>query len=270
VIARTIRPGPVGHRLPAVLMIAQRDVTKLRRDRLRLAVNLMFPIVLMIGLGNLLAPTVGRVSGLDTVTLAFTGVLAATIFQSAAAGMISLVEDREQDFARELFVTPVSRVTLMSGKVAGETLVALCQGACIVVAALLFGVGIGLDHLALIIGPCIAAALFGASFGLATVAALPNQRSAMQIFQFLIVPQYVLSGVVVPLHGTTGWLDALGWAMPMRYVVELTRAGFYAGTPGYHEVVSIGPAGGLAVVAPLFVVFLVCGGWLWDRRERRG
>lgn len=257
----SLRPGS------AVLMIAQRDLIKLRRDRLRLGVNLMFPIVVMVGLGNLLAPTVGRVSGLDTVTFAFTGVLAATMFQSAAAGMISLVEDREQDFARELFVTPVSRLVLMSGKVVGETAVALGQGACIVVAGLVFGVGIGLSQLTLIAAPCIACALLGASFGLATVAALPNQRSAMQVFQFLIVPQYVLSGVVVPLRGVSGWLDALGWAMPMRYGVELTRAAFYAGSPGYHEVVSLGPGGDLAVMLPLFVVFVFGGGWLWERRE---
>ncbi len=254
--------------LSGVLTIAQRDVTKLRRDRLRIAVNLMFPIVLMVGLGNLLEPTVGHVSGLNTVTLAFTGVLAATLYQSAAAGMISLVEDREQDFARELFVTPVSRLTLMSGKVAGETLVALCQGAGIVVAALLFGVAISLHQVALVIGPCLACCLLGASFGLATLAALPNQRSAMQVFQFLIVPQYVLSGVVVPLRGVAGWLDALGWAMPLRYGVELTRAAFYTGEPGYREVVSLGPDGDVAVMAALFLALVAGGGWLWERRER--
>ena len=263
-----LRPRSVGHQLSAVLMIAQRDVTKLQHDRLRLAVNLMFPIVLMVGLGSLLAPTVGRVSGLNTVTLAFTGVLAATMFQSAAAGMISLVEDREQDFARELFVTPVSRLALMSGKVAGETLVALCQGACIAVAALFFGVAITIDQLALIGASCIACALLGASFGLATVAVLPNQRSAMQVFQFLIVPQYVLSGVVVPLRGVSRWLDVLGWAMPLRYGVELTRAAFYAGTPGYREVVSFGPGGDLAVILALFAVFVFGGRWRWERRER--
>lgn len=264
----TLRPGSGSHWLSAVLMIAQRDVTKLRRDHLRIAVNLMFPIVLMVGLGNLLAPTVGVVSGLDTVTLAFTGVLAATMFQSAGAGMISLVEDRKQDFAREMFVAPVSRLTLMSGKVVGETLVALAQGACIVVAALVFGVSIGLGQFGRVVGPCIACALLGASFGLATVAALPNQRSAMETFQFLIVPQYVLSGVVVPLHGVTSWLAGLGWAMPMRYGVDLTRAAFYAGSPAYHQVVSLGPGGDLAVMAPAFAIFLLGGGWLWERRER--
>ena len=125
---------------PGCSIIAQRDVIKLLRDRPRLAVNLAFPVLLIGGLGNVLQPTVGRVTGLNAVTLAFTGVLAASLFQSAAAGMISIVEDRENDFSRELFVTPVSRLTLVAGKVAGETLVALCQGIFIVVFAVAFGV----------------------------------------------------------------------------------------------------------------------------------
>ena len=64
---------------------------------------------------------------------------AATLFQSAAAGMISVVEDRENDFARELFVTPVPRLTLVSGKVLGETLVDVVQGGFIVGFGLAFG-----------------------------------------------------------------------------------------------------------------------------------
>jgi ABC-2 type transport system permease protein len=250
-----------------VLMIAQRDLIKLRRDHLRVAVNLMFPIVLMVGLGSVLEPTVGRVTGLNTVTLAFTGVLAATMFQSAAAGMISLIEDREQDFARELFVTPVSRLVLMSGKVAGETLVALGQGVAIVIVALPFGVGIDLHQIGLIAVPCVACGLLGAAFGLATLATLPNQRSAMQVFQFLIVPQYVLSGVVTPMRGVPGWLDALGWVMPLRYGVEFVRAAFYGGTPGYQQLVSLGPMGDVVVMIAMFLVLMVGGGWLWEHRE---
>jgi ABC-2 type transport system permease protein len=87
-----------------------------------------------------LQPTVGRATGLSAVTLMFTGPLAATLFQSTAAGMMSLIEDRETDFVAELFVAPVSRVTIVAGKVVGESLVALVQGAGIVVFALLFGV----------------------------------------------------------------------------------------------------------------------------------
>jgi ABC-2 type transport system permease protein len=257
-----------GHELSAVAAIAQRDVTKLLRDRPRLAVNLAFPVLLIGGLGAILQPTVGRVTGLDTVTLAFTGVFAASLFQSAAAGMISIVEDRENDFSRELFVAPVSRLALVTGKVAGETLVAAAQGAAIVAFALAFGVRMTAAQAAALLPPALACCLLGGAFGLATIAALPNQRSAMQIFQFLIIPQYVLGGVLVPLRGTAGYLNVAAHLMPMRYVVELTRAAFYAGTPGYAQVVSGGPLTDAAVTAGLFALLMTAGAAVFGYRER--
>jgi ABC-2 type transport system permease protein len=254
--------------LSGLLAIAQRDVTKLLRDRPRLAVNLAFPVLLIGGLGAVLQPTVGRVTGLNAVTLAFTGVLAATLFQSAAAGMISIVEDRENDFSRELFVAPVSRLTLVAGKVAGEALVALTQGACIVGFAAAFGVRLSPGPLALLLAPGLACCLLGGAFGLTTIAVLPNQRSAMQVFQFLIIPQYVLGGVLVPLHRTSSWLNVAAHLMPMRYAVDLTRAAFYAGTPGYRQAVAGGPVADAVVTGGLFVVLMAAGAALFGYRER--
>ena len=266
------RPCPpatgLSHELSGLAIIAQRDVIKLLRDRPRLAVNLAFPILLIGGLGSVLQPTVGRATGLNAVTLAFTGVLAASLYQSAAAGMISIVEDRENDFSRELFVTPVTRLTLVTGKVAGETLVALCQAIFITLAAVAFGVRMSPGQLAMLLPPALACCLLGGAFGLATIAALPNQRSAMQIFQFLIIPQYVLAGVLVPLHGQSAFIDAVGWFMPLRYAVELTRAAFYAGTPGYVQVVTAGPVLDVAVIAVLTAVFMTVGALVFDYRER--
>jgi ABC-2 type transport system permease protein len=257
-----------GHELSALAITAQRDVIKLLRDRPRLAVNLAFPVLLIGGLGAVLQPTVGRVTGLNAVTLAFTGVLAASLFQSAAAGMISIVEDRENDFSRELFVAPVLRVTLVAGKVAGESLVALGQGVLITGFALAFGVRMSAGQLAGLVAPALASCLLGAAFGLATIAVLPSQRSAMQIFQFLIIPQYVLGGVLVPLRGTARYLGVLAHLMPMRYVVELTRAAFYAGTSGYRQVVTGSPLADALVTAGLFAVLLTVGSAVFGYRER--
>ena len=55
------QPAVTGPRreLSGLLAIAQRDVTKLLRDRPRLAVNLAFPVLLIGGLGVILQPTVG-------------------------------------------------------------------------------------------------------------------------------------------------------------------------------------------------------------------
>jgi ABC-2 type transport system permease protein len=262
------RPGGLAHELWSVAAIAHRDVAKLLRDRPRLAVNLAFPVLLVAGLGGVLQSTVGRMTGLSAVTLAFTGVLAATLFQSTAAGMISVAGDRETDFSRTLFVMPVSRLTLVTGKIAGESLVALCQAACVAIVAVAAGVRMTGGQLAALIAPCLACCLLGGAFGLATVASLRSQRSAMEIFQFLIIPQYVLGGVLVPLHGAPGYLTVLAWAMPLRYAVDLTRAAFYHGLPGYHEAVTAAPALDAAVTAVLAAVLLAAGAALFSYRER--
>ncbi len=252
----------------ALLAIAQRDVTKLLRDRPRLAVNLAFPVLLIAGLGGLLQATVGKVTGLSTITLAFTGVLAASLFQSTAAGMISIVEDRENDFSRELFIAPVARLTLLAGKIIGEGTVALCQGAFIVAFAIAFGVRMTGGQALGLAATGVACCLLGSAFGLATIAALPNQRSAMEIFQFLIIPQYVLGGVLVPLNGAPRLLADLAWLMPMRYAVDLVRAVFYAGKPGYHRVVVTGAGLDLAVIVVLAAALLMAGAALFSHRER--
>jgi ABC-2 type transport system permease protein len=90
----------------------------------------------------------------------------------------------------------------------------------------------------------------------------------MQIFQFLIIPQYVVAGVLVPLHGLPACLDTLAWAMPLRYAVGLMRASFYAGTPGYGQVLVGSPLLDAVVMGGLFVVLLTVGVFVFDYRER--
>jgi ABC-2 type transport system permease protein len=90
----------------------------------------------------------------------------------------------------------------------------------------------------------------------------------MQVFQFLIIPQYLLGGVIVPLRGTSPALNAAAQAMPMRYAVDLTRAAYYAGTRGYREAVSGRPLLDAAVLACLFALLLGGGATLFSYRER--
>ena len=261
-------PSRLAHELSALSAIAQRDLAKLLRDRPRLAVNLAFPVLLVAGLGSLLQPTIGKVTGVSAVVLAFTGVLPATLFQSTAAGMISIAEDRENDFSRALFVAPITRLTLVTGKIAGEALVAFFQGGCVVAFAAAVGVRITGGQLAALALPCLACCLLGGAFGLVTMASLPNQRSAMDVFQFLIIPQYVLGGVLVPLHGVPDYLDLIAGAMPLRYAVDLVRGVFLHGSPGYRQVVTTSPVLDAAVIGALFVAAMTAGALIFDYRER--
>ncbi len=117
--------------LSAILAIAHRDFVKLLRDRARIVSDFAFPLLLVALLGPALQAGFGSAGGLNLQALVFTGVLAQTVWQSAALGVISLIADRDEDFSQEIFVSPISRYSIVAGKILGESLVALPQAVAI-------------------------------------------------------------------------------------------------------------------------------------------
>ncbi len=86
--------------------IAARDVTKLLRDPIRLVGGLIFPALFIGVLGGAFASNFES-PGIDLLPFIFAGQLAQGVWQSAALGLISILEDRENDFSQEIFVAPI-------------------------------------------------------------------------------------------------------------------------------------------------------------------
>jgi ABC-2 type transport system permease protein len=251
----------------AVAAIAQRDLMKLLRDRPRLITTLLFPLLFIGVLGGSLQTNLGRSAGLNFVALTFTGVLAQTLFQSTSQGLISLINDRENDFSQEMFVAPISRYSIIIGKILGESLVALPQGVTI----LLFGVLLLRPSPAQVLVLVLASLLvsfFGGAFGVLVLANFASQQTANQVFTFVMLPQYFLAGVFFPVKVLPPGLDLLSLLSPMRYAVDLVRGLFYAGQPDYAKIVLEPPVVDLAVISGLCTVFLVMGTALFVRGER--
>lgn len=191
-----------------------------------------------------------------------------SLFMSAAEGVISLLDDRENDFSQEMFVSPISRHAIVFGKIAGESLVALPQGIAIVIFGLVVGVPISaLQLIGLAVGS-ITACLFGGAFGVLLMASFNSRRAASQIAPFIMMPQYFLAGVFTPIRVLPWYLDILSRLSPMRYAVDLARGIFYAGQPEYAKVVLQEPLANLALMGAMFAVFLVVGTFLFVRGER--
>src|SRR3712207_4856004 len=95
---------------------------------MRLISTLIFPVVFIGILGGSLDANLGATMGYSFLEFTFTGVLAQVLFRSSAFCVISIIEDRENDFTQEIFVSPISRYAINFGKVLCETLVALPQG----------------------------------------------------------------------------------------------------------------------------------------------
>lgn len=258
--------GPM-RQLSAILAIAQRDLTKLLRDRTRLIADLAFPIIFIGILAPLLQASFGG-GQVQLVPFIFTGVLAQTIWQSAALGVISLIEDRENDFSQEIFVSPISRYSIIFGKILGESLVALPQGAAITAFGWIIGVPMSPLLVLVLIPTALVITLFGGAFGVLVLSRLPNRRAAQQIFPFIMLPQFFLAGVFNPLNNLPLPLDILSRIAPMRYAVDLLRDVYSALQPGTNVLPVSSMGLNLAVIGAEFVVFLAIGTVLFVRAER--
>lgn len=253
----------------AIVMIAYRDVLKFARDPSRLLATLILPILFVGLFGEGLQATLGPSLGYNYLTFIFLGFFAQTLFQSTALGIVSLIEDRENDFAQEMFISPISRYSLVFGKILGESIVAFAQALVLVIFGAVIGIPLNWVTLPGLLFVALVTCLLGGAFGLILLATMGSQRAANQIMPFLVFPQLILAGVFNPLKGLPLYLDLASKIAPLRYAVDLTRAIYYAGQPAtYQKVVLAPPAVNLLIMTAMFVVFLVAGTLLFVRSER--
>jgi len=249
----------------AILALAHRDFIKLLRDRQRMVADFAFPLIFIGILGTSLQAGFGGNSNINLLDYVFTGVLAQTVWQSSALGLISLLADREQDFSQEIFVSPISRYSIILGKILGESLVALPQALGIIVFGFILQIHISPDQLARMALALIVIALFGGAFGVIVLANLSSQRAANQIFPFVLLPQFFLAGIFNPIQNLPLPLDILSHLAPMRYAVDLLRDAYYGSSS---RIVLSDATTNLAIIGGLFVVFMVVGTFLFVRAER--
>jgi len=256
------------HEVSAILAIAHRDLVKLLRDRARLASDFAFPLIFIGVLGTSLQAGFGTPGGFNLLTFVFTGVLGQTVWQSAALGVISLVADREQDFSQEMFVSPISRYSIIFGKIIGESLVALPQALAILLFGFVIGVPLSLPAFLALIPVAFVVAIFGGAFGVLVLSNLKSQQSANQIFPFVMLPQFFLAGVFNPIDNLPWFLDILSRLAPMRYAIDLVRDVYYAAHPEPVRVALLNAPTNLAIMAAMFGLFMLAGTTLFVRSER--
>ncbi|MBI3442325.1 MAG: ABC transporter permease [Candidatus Sungbacteria bacterium] len=256
------------HELNAIITIAYRDLTKFLRDHPRLFISFVFPLLFIGVLGKTFDANLGSMAGFNFLTFVFTGVLAQVLFQSTASGVISLIEDRENDFSQAIFIAPISRYSIILGKILGESLVSLSQAIGIIIFGLILGIPLTLGTFFTLIPAAIIACFLGGAFGIFVLANLGTQRRANQIFPLVIFPQIFLAGAINPIKHLPPILFFLSRITPLTYAVDLVRNVYYAGTPEYSKTVLHGTITNLAVIILFFTAFLTLGTYFFVRNER--
>lgn len=262
------------YNLNAIITIAYRDFIKFIRDYRRVVVSLLFPFIFVVILGQSFGAFISAEGEPSLNYMAFiaTGILGQTLFQSSASGIISLVQDREEDFAQELFIAPVPRYIILLGKIIGESSVASMQGLGVLGMSFLIGVRFSPTQLLGLIPLFVVATLLGGAFGILVLSNLDGPRAANQIFPLLLLPQFFLSGAFNPIVPEASFVYIFSRITPMTYAIDFGRQVLYPNGEGLYYTDAIQPVASLAtgslIIVLMFVAFLSIGTFIFVRNER--
>jgi len=153
----------------------------------------------------------------------FPGTIILILLFTAIFSTISVIEDRKEGFLQGVLVAPVSRSTLVLGKILGGSTLALVQGTALLLVGPLVGFPLTLARFAgsVAIQFVVAFALTALSFCLAW--RMDSTQGFHALMTVLLMPLWLLSGAFFPVHGVPFWLAWVMRADPLTYGTPALR-----------------------------------------------
>ena len=261
---------PLQKDLNAVVVIAGREVLWFFKDwKTSLAFSLLFPVLFLGILGGVISQNLVGGLGYNYLQFALLGMIAATISMNTMMSVTSLVEDRENDFTQEIFVAPISRYSIILGKIIGGSVTSILQLFAFVIIAPIMGISIGLSAIGWILVTAPLICISGGTLGVLVASIFSSSpKTADRGIILFAFAQMFLSGAFIPINNSSGVLSALSHAMPMTYIVDLLRGLVYQGTPVYSQIALYNPLLDLAIVTAISIASFVIGTYLFVRSEK--
>jgi ABC-2 type transport system permease protein len=252
----------------AVFAIAWREILRAVKSPLSLAFTVIFPILFIGVLGGSISQNLSGALPFDYLPFMLIGMIANGMYQGTITGVTNLVEERENDFTAELFVAPISRFSVLLGKLIGSGVAAMVSLVGIIAMIVIMQIPMQAGDLLRVIALTPVLALAGGALGVFFIGLTQDQKTVAIGVPLLIFPQMFLSGALIPVQASTGILGILAKIIPMTYSIDLARNIFYLGKPEYAAAVLHPMWFDAVITAAFFLVFMVVGTILFVRADR--
>jgi len=198
-----------------------RELVRFYRQRDRVLGTLATPLLFWAVIGSGFSGSLSS-SG-SYLQYLYPGTIILSLLFTAIFSTISIIEDRREGFLQSVLVAPISRASMVLGKIMGATTIAVIQGTGFLVLAPLLKIPMSATSFALSISILLIIA-----FGLSNLGFLIAWRSTSTqgfhaIMNLFLMPMWLLSGAFFPESGVPGWIGGLIRLNPLTYGVRSLR-----------------------------------------------
>jgi len=254
--------------LNTVITVMARDITLLFKSVSTIIMSFAMPIVMMGMIGGSLAQNMARGLNFQFGPFMLVGMLVNMMFMMTSMNMTSFVDDHQIDFMQEMLVSPVSRYSLVIGKIFGSMFGAILSLTGTLIVGLVMGITLRPGQLLLLLALSPLMCLSGGALAMILIGLIKNKTAANMAVSLVTMPQMFLSGAIIPINNNSGALFVISRCLPMTYCLDLTRAVLYAGTVEYDNVVMFNPLINFAAIVGLTIVCLIIGTFFFARSEK--
>lgn len=211
----------------AIYVLWMREMKRWWRAKSRIVGSLAMPLFFLafLGLGFRRMTIPGLSEDVGYIRFLVPGIIGMNILFSSTFGGLSVLWDREFGFLKEIMVAPVSRVSIVLGRIAGGATTALIQAILILAISYIMGfkiINISSIFLAIVFMILIAVTFLG--LGLIFASKMRDIQGFSIVMNFVIFPLFFLSGALYPLENFPVWLRYISKLDPLTYGVDGLRA----------------------------------------------
>lgn len=252
----------------AVRALAVRELVRFFRQRSRLigavAQPLLFWILFGAGLHGSFIPPDWAPAGLSYQRYFFPGIAVMIVLFTAIFATISVIEDRREGFLQGVLVAPVSRLSIVLGKVLGGAAIAWLQAGLFLALAPTQGMPLSFPGIAWVLLFLALLSVGLTSLGFLLAWRLDSTQGFHAIMSVFLFPMWLLSGAFFP-PADSGWL---AWVMrlnPLTYGVAGLRRLLYL--PETLPVAASLPSWGVCLTVTLAFTVVCVVGAAWQARQ---
>jgi ABC-2 type transport system permease protein len=217
----------LGSFIDKTLVIAELEARKLRHDPTEVLTRAVQPALWLLIFGEVFT----RVRAIPTGNLPYIdfmapGILAQSVLFSSIFYGIAIIWERDLGIVHKFLASPTPRGALVSGKALAAGVRSLVQAVIIYILALVLGVGMDMNPLALlgVVTIVMIGAAFFSTFSLIIACLVKTRERFMGIGQVITMPLFFASNAIYPVSIMPVWLQVIARINPLSYEVDALRA----------------------------------------------